>query len=134
MRGGPRTRARVVTHQAFRFALDPTEVQRRALASHRGAARFAFNWALELAQAPSGVDVRLAQQARLIGLDQHDQHPVRAGLLGAIEIGGAGVEHSLTEMARELQQSLAALTAWAKRNQAGIAAARAAKSVAHTPH
>jgi putative transposase len=38
----------VVTHQAFRFALDPTAVQRRALASHCGAARFAFNWALEL--------------------------------------------------------------------------------------
>jgi putative transposase len=38
----------VVTHQAFRFALDPTAVQRRALASHCGAARFAFNWAYQL--------------------------------------------------------------------------------------
>lgn len=38
----------MVTHQAFRFALDLTAVQRRALASHCGAARFAFNWALEL--------------------------------------------------------------------------------------
>jgi len=33
-------------HQAYRFALDPTAAQRRALASHCGAARFAFNWAL----------------------------------------------------------------------------------------
>jgi Helix-turn-helix domain len=48
MRELPRRRGRVVTHQAFRFALDPTAVQRRALASHCGAARFAFNWALDL--------------------------------------------------------------------------------------
>ncbi|WP_344892832.1 IS607 family element RNA-guided endonuclease TnpB [Actinomadura meridiana] len=32
--------------QAYRFALDPTPSQRRALASHAGAARFAWNWAL----------------------------------------------------------------------------------------
>ena len=29
--------------QAYRFALDPTAGQRRALESHAGAARFAFN-------------------------------------------------------------------------------------------
>ncbi len=34
------------THQAYRFALDPTMAQRRMLASHCGAARFAFNWGL----------------------------------------------------------------------------------------
>ncbi|MEO3856216.1 IS607 family element RNA-guided endonuclease TnpB [Acrocarpospora sp. B8E8] len=32
--------------QAYRFALDPTQAQARALASHCGAARFAFNWGL----------------------------------------------------------------------------------------
>jgi putative transposase len=32
--------------QAYRFALDPTPAQQRALASHAGAARFAWNWAL----------------------------------------------------------------------------------------
>ena len=43
---------RVATvHQAYRFALDPTESQRRALTSHCGAARFAFNWGLEQGQA-----------------------------------------------------------------------------------
>jgi putative transposase len=36
------------THQAFRYALDPTRAQCRALASHCGAARFAFNWGLQL--------------------------------------------------------------------------------------
>jgi putative transposase len=30
--------------QAYRFALDPTAIQRRALASHCGAARVAYNW------------------------------------------------------------------------------------------
>ncbi len=38
----------VITHQAFRFALDPTVSQRGALASHCGAARFTFNWGLDL--------------------------------------------------------------------------------------
>jgi len=36
------------TYQAFRYALDPTRAQSQALASHCGAARFAFNWGLEL--------------------------------------------------------------------------------------
>jgi putative transposase len=34
--------------QAYRFALDPTPRQRRALASHCGAARYAYNWGLHL--------------------------------------------------------------------------------------
>jgi putative transposase len=34
--------------QAYRFALDPTPRQRRALASHCGAARVAHNWGLQL--------------------------------------------------------------------------------------
>jgi putative transposase len=36
----------VILHQAYRFALDPTAEQRRALRSHCGAARFVFNWGL----------------------------------------------------------------------------------------
>jgi putative transposase len=34
--------------QAYKFALDPTPRQQRALASHCGAARYAYNWALDL--------------------------------------------------------------------------------------
>jgi putative transposase len=37
--------------QAYRYALDPTPRQRRALASHCGAARFAHNWGLALVKA-----------------------------------------------------------------------------------
>jgi putative transposase len=50
--------------QAYRFALDPTPRQQRALASHCGAARRAFNWGLELVkqrldQRATGLDVEV---------------------------------------------------------------------------
>lgn len=35
-------------NQAFRYELDPDNVQRTAFAKHAGAARFAYNWGLEL--------------------------------------------------------------------------------------
>ncbi|MEV0613544.1 IS607 family element RNA-guided endonuclease TnpB [Nonomuraea sp. NPDC050404] len=40
--------------QAYRYALDPTPAQARALAAHCGAARFAFNWGLALIKANLG--------------------------------------------------------------------------------
>ena len=36
----------MAVHQAYRFALEPTPAQERALRSHAGAARFAWNWGL----------------------------------------------------------------------------------------
>ena len=36
--------------QAYRFALDPSPAQQRALVSHAGAARFAWNWGLARCQ------------------------------------------------------------------------------------
>jgi putative transposase len=39
-----------IVMQAYRFALDPTPSQQRTLASHAGAARFAYNWGLHLVQ------------------------------------------------------------------------------------
>jgi hypothetical protein len=47
----------IEVHQAYRYALDPTPRQARALASHCGAARFAYNWGLSL------VKERLSQRA-----------------------------------------------------------------------
>jgi putative transposase len=44
--------------QAYRFALDPTPTQARALASHCGAARFAYNWGLALVK--ERLDIRAA--------------------------------------------------------------------------
>lgn len=37
----------MVVRQAFRFELDPTNVQRTSLAQHAGAARYTYNWGLE---------------------------------------------------------------------------------------
>jgi putative transposase len=37
-----------MVHRAYRFALDPTPRQQRALASATGGARFVYNWGLEL--------------------------------------------------------------------------------------
>ena len=37
--------------QAYQFALDPTPRRRRALASHCGATRVAYNWGLQLVEA-----------------------------------------------------------------------------------
>jgi IS605 OrfB family transposase len=50
--------------QAYKFALDTTPRQQRALASHCGAARYAFNWALDLVkqcldQRAAGMDVEV---------------------------------------------------------------------------
>ena len=36
----------MLVHQSFRFELDPSDMVRSALASHAGAARFAYNWGL----------------------------------------------------------------------------------------
>ncbi|WP_198680988.1 IS607 family element RNA-guided endonuclease TnpB [Lentzea terrae] len=41
----------MIVHQAYRFALDPTPAQARALSARCGAARFAFNWGLALVKA-----------------------------------------------------------------------------------
>jgi putative transposase len=46
--------------QAYRFALDPTPRQQEALASHCGAARFAFNWGLALVK--ERIDARQADK------------------------------------------------------------------------
>ena len=43
-----------MTMLAYRFALDPTPAQQRALRSHAGAARVAFNWGLALVKANLG--------------------------------------------------------------------------------
>lgn len=48
-------RRRLTVHQAYRFSLDPTVAQRRALAGHCGAARFAFNWGLEQVRAATAL-------------------------------------------------------------------------------
>jgi IS605 OrfB family transposase len=61
----------VIVNQAYRFALDPTPAQVRALASHAGASRKAFNWALGLVKAQ--LDQREAEKS--YGLSGGDLTP-----------------------------------------------------------
>ena len=56
-----------MTLVAYRFALDPTPAQERALRSHAGAARVAFNWGL--AQVLANLDQREAERSYGIGGD-----------------------------------------------------------------
>lgn len=60
-----------MTLQAFRYALDPTPVQARALASHAGAARFSYNWGL--ARVKASLDQRAAE--RSYGITEADLTP-----------------------------------------------------------
>ena len=55
----------VIIYQAFRYELDPTDIQRGRLASHAGAARYAWNWGLNR--------VKLALEARAAG-DSAERH------------------------------------------------------------
>jgi IS605 OrfB family transposase len=57
----------VIVNQAYRFALDPTPTQARALSSHAGASRKAFNWALGLVKAQ--LDQRDAERSYGIAAD-----------------------------------------------------------------
>ena len=59
------------TVQAYRYALDPTPTQQRALASHAGAARFAHNHMLALVKAV--MNQRAAE--RTYGIDESDLTP-----------------------------------------------------------
>ncbi|SON63768.1 hypothetical protein MSIMFI_05299 [Mycobacterium simulans] len=68
------------TAQAYRFALDPTPTQLRALASHAGAARFAHNHMLALVKAV--MDQRAAE--RSYGISESALTPVLGWSLPAL--------------------------------------------------
>jgi putative transposase len=55
----------VRVNQAFRFELSPNEGQRKALAQHIGAARFAYNWGLERCRRALEEGKRLTSAAEL---------------------------------------------------------------------
>jgi IS605 OrfB family transposase len=78
--------------QAYRFALDPTPGQARALASHCGAARFAFNWALGLVKQR---------------LDQHASDPSDPGV---------PVPWTLAALRREWNQAKHEVAPWWQEN------------------
>ncbi|MFI6095289.1 IS607 family element RNA-guided endonuclease TnpB [Lentzea sp. NPDC051213] len=70
----------MIVHQAYRFALDPTPAQARALSAHCGAARFAFNWGLALVKAV--LDQRKAEAS--YGISAYDLTPALQWSLPAL--------------------------------------------------
>ncbi|WP_433729232.1 IS607 family element RNA-guided endonuclease TnpB [Nocardia sp. CA-129566] len=68
------------TAQAYRFALDPTPAQVRALQSHCGASRFSFNHMLAHVRAVS--DQRTAE--RSYGIAEHEMTPAQGWSLPAL--------------------------------------------------
>lgn len=62
-------------HQAFRFALDPSDRTRSALASHAGASRYAYNWGLALVKArlEAREEIRAAALRELLLDDEVEQ-------------------------------------------------------------
>ncbi|MGC5021904.1 IS607 family element RNA-guided endonuclease TnpB [Micromonospora sp. DT47] len=73
-------RDRLSVVQAYRFALDLTPTQRRAVLAHAGAARVAHNWAL--AQVKAVIDQRAAE--RSYGIDEADLTPAQCWSLAAL--------------------------------------------------
>ena len=55
----------VKVRQAYRFALDPSPAQERALRSHAGAARFAWNWGLAKCKERYGAERKWYSAAEL---------------------------------------------------------------------
>ncbi len=73
--------------QAFRFEADPNNACRSALASHAGAARFAYNWALGVVKARLSQREHIREAALGEGLGRRTGSP-----LVAPELQGGG-EH-----------------------------------------
>lgn len=93
--------------QAYRFALDPTLAQQRALCSHCGASRFAYNWGLAL------VKDRLQQRERVREAGYREQ-------LCDIEVEelarGVEVPWSLAALRREWNVAKHELAPWWPQN------------------
>jgi len=63
----------MAVRQAYRFALDPTPLQERALRSPAGTARFAWNWGLSLCTQRYEAEARWYSAADLLARAISDQ-------------------------------------------------------------
>jgi putative transposase len=89
--------------QAYRFALDPAPAQARKLASHAGAARFAYNWGLALVKAR--LDQR--ERIRVAAYEELLCDAEAESLARSVE-----VPWSLPALRREWNQSKAQVAPW----------------------
>jgi len=74
----------MLVHQAYRFELDPNDHARSALASHAGAARFAYNWGLDLVSNHLSARRVLVVLAIRQGARRADAEEWADGLLGPL--------------------------------------------------
>ena len=68
--------------QAYRFALNPTPQQERALRSHAGAARFAWNWGLARCIERNGGMASGIRVMICTSLERGEESRSRAGMVG----------------------------------------------------
>ncbi len=95
----------MLVHQAFRFELAPDNVARSALASHAGAARFAYNWGLAL------VKERLAARLSLLVIALRQGATAGEAEAWAAEVTGP-VPWSLPALRREWNRAKHDLAPW----------------------
>jgi len=97
----------VLVTLAYRFALGPTPAQERALASHAGAARFAYNWGLALVKDRLDWRARVRQAALVEQLpDQEVDRLARS----------AEVPRSLAALRREWNLAKPVVAPWWQEN------------------
>jgi putative transposase len=95
----------VKTYQAFRFELDPSHRACSALASHAGAARFAFNWGL------ATLTGQLGAHRALVGLALRQGASADQAGAWATEVTGP-VPWSLPALRRRWNQEKAEVAPW----------------------
>jgi hypothetical protein len=88
-----------VTHQAFRFELDPGSLTRGAMASHAGGARFAYGWGLRLVKSGLDQGARIRESALIGGASDRGpkRRPARSVCRGRCPpCAGSGTRPSAT--------------------------------------
>lgn len=111
--------------QAYRFALDPTPRQERALWSHAGGRRFAYNWALHDVAAKMAEAALIEQRLVCDGASEEDAHWAAYRTVGIV--------WSMAGLRQQWNQAKADVAPWWADNSketysAGIEAAAAAFS------
>jgi putative transposase len=93
--------------QAFRFEVDPNNHTRSAMASHAGAARFAYNWALALVKSRLAERERIREAALCQGLSQREADVMAASV---------SVPWSLPALRREWNLAKDLVAPWWRQN------------------
>jgi transposase len=128
--------------QAYRFALEPTPAQERALRSHAGAARFAWNWGLARCQERYDAEGKWHQPLTCTGCGTRRRRRTRRWPGGARTASALTRRHSVTyrdvnaarnllKLAASGAESINACGAAVRPGPAGHAASKQEPGTAH---